>query len=115
MLLCIEHIVLYACLGKHLGEYLGFFYGNGAHQYGLTLCVAFLYLLDGGAELGLFGLVHHIRVIYTDNGLVCGYLDDIQLVYLPEFVLLGHGCTGHAGELVIQAEEILEGDGGKSL
>ena len=32
-----------------------------------------------------------------------------------ELLFLGHGGTGHAGELVVKAEVILEGDGGQRL
>ncbi len=39
----------------------------------------------------------------------------LELVDLVEFLGLGHGRPGHPGQLVVQAEEILEGDGGQRL
>ena len=36
--------------------------------------------------------------------------DDVELVDLVELLRLGHGRTGHAGELVVHAEVVLQGD-----
>ena len=54
-------------------------------------------------------------MVNTLHGLVGG--DDLngQLVNLAELGVLGECRTGHAGELVIQAEVVLQGDGGKGL
>ncbi len=42
-------------------------------------------------------------------------LDHLQLVDLGEFVGLGHRGAGHAGELGVEAEVVLEGDRGQGL
>ena len=42
-----------------------------------------------------------------------GNVADIELVDVHEFRRLGHGGARHAGELVIEAEIILESDGGE--
>ena len=61
-------------------------------------------------------------VLYTTSGwstrcqgLVGGDLHDVQLIDGAELLLLGHGGARHAGELVVQAEVVLEGDGGQGL
>ena len=77
--------------------------------------MAFLDLLDDGPELARLGLVNHVVVIVALIGLVGGDLDDIQVVDGGKLLLLGHGGTGHTGELVVQAEVVLEGDGGQGL
>ena len=104
-----------ALVPEHPGDALGLFDGDGTHQDGLTLLVALFDLLDDGAILAGLGLVDHVGVVGTDDGLVGGDLHDIQVVDGAEFVLFGHSGTGHAGELVVEAEEVLEGDGSQGL
>ena len=72
-------------------------------------------LPDDRAELARLGLVDDVGVVDADDGLVRRDLDDVEIVDAGEFLFLGQGCAGHAGELGIEAEEILEGDGGKRL
>jgi hypothetical protein len=42
-------------------------------------------------------------------------LDDVELVDLGEFVGFGRRRAGHAGELLVEAEVVLEGDRGERL
>ena len=100
---------------QHPGQQLGFLDGNGAHQHRLAFFVTFLDLPDGGPELAGLGLIDHVRIVRPDHRLVGRDLHHVQGIDPVEFLLLGHGGTGHAGELLIEAEEVLEGDGGKSL
>ena len=46
---------------------------------------------------------------------VGGDFHHVQLVDFPEFLFFGHGGTGHTGQLFVQTEEVLEGDGGQGL
>ena len=59
--------------------------------------------------------IYLIVMVDTDNRLVSRYSDNVELVYLLELVFLGHSGTGHTGELVIEAEEVLESDSCESL
>ena len=54
-------------------------------------------------------------MVNTLHGLVGGNDLDGQLIDLAELGVLGERRTGHAGELVIQTEVVLQGDGGKGL
>ena len=54
-------------------------------------------------------------MVYTNHRLVGGNLHHIQGVNGGKFLFLGQGGTGHAGKLVIQPEEILEGNGSQGL
>ena len=72
-------------------------------------------LIDDSCILALFCSIYLIVVVYTDNGLVCGNSDNIKLVDLLELVFLGHGSTCHTGELCVETEEVLEGDGSEGL
>ena len=100
---------------QKLTQDFALFNGNGTHQHWLTLFVARFHLPDDGAELARFGLVHHVRVVDADDGTVGGNLHHVQIVDGAEFLFLRQGGAGHAGELAVQPEEILEGDGGKGL
>ena len=40
---------------------------------------------------------------------------DVEVVDLPEFVGFGHGRAGHAADLLVELEEVLQGDRGQGL
>ena len=44
-----------------------------------------------------------------------GMTSDVELVDLQELFRFGFGRTGHAGELLVHAEVVLEGDRGERL
>ena len=77
--------------------------------------MALLYLLDSGNELAVLVLIYLILSVYTDNGLIGRYLDNIETVYASELGFLCHCSTGHAGKLAVQTEEVLESDGSESF
>ena len=77
--------------------------------------MALLHLSDNGPEFAGLGLVHHVGVVHPGDGPVGGNLHHVQAVDGAEFLLFGEGRTGHAGELAVKPEEILEGDGGQGL
>ena len=66
-------------------------------------------------ELRGLGLVDDVGVVVALDGLVGRDLDDVELVDLHKLVRLGEGGTGHTGELIVHAEEVLEGDRGERL
>ena len=115
MVFGIQHLVLDAPALQHFAQQLGFFNGNSAHQHGLALFVALDDILDHRLELSFFRAENAVRQILADHGPVGGNLHHVQLVDLPELLLLGHGGTGHAGKPLVEAEVILEGDGGQGL
>ena len=89
--------------------------GHRTHQHRLALGVAGLDLLNDRPVLGVFGLVHHVVVVLAGQGTVGGNLNDIQFIDGAELLLLRQGRTGHTGELGVQAEIVLEGDGRQGL
>ena len=76
--------------------------------------MVFLDFGGDGAELGSSGAIDEIVFIYALDRLVGWDLDDVKGVNLLELFGLGESGTGHTGELVVEAEEVLEGNGGKS-
>ena len=115
MLLCVQHIVLNAALFQQLGKRLALFHADGTNQNGLALGVAFGNLLDHGIILAVDGLVHAVRQVLAGAGLVGGDGYDLQAVNFAELVRFGGSRTGHAAQLFVHAEIVLEGDAGQSL
>ena len=70
---------------------------------------------NNGAEF--FGLcpVNLVMVVNPRDGEVCRNCCDIKAVNGRKFLCLGHGGSGHAGQLGIEAKEILKGNRGKRL
>ena len=57
--------------------------------------MALYHLLDNGIEFALFCFENNVRVVNSDNRLVCWYLDNVELIDLSELVLLSNGSTCH--------------------
>ena len=115
MVLGIQDGVRHALALQELRQQLGFFDGDRTDQHGLPLLVAALDLLDDRAELARLGLVDHVVVVDTDDRLICRDLDDVKVINRGKLFLLGQRRAGHAGELFIKAEQILERNGRKCL
>ena len=113
MVLGVQHLVAHTAAGQKGGKVLRLLDGDGAHQYGLALAVAFDDLLADGLPLVVFGHVDLVVLVLSCHRLVGGNHHHLQSVDLVELHRLGLGGTGHAGKLVVHAEEVLEGDGGQ--
>ncbi len=111
----VKHLMLHAAGLQQLAEHLRLLDGNGAHQNRLAFLVVLHNVLNHRLELGLGGFVNHVRAVLPDHGPVGGNLHHVQLVDFREFLLLGHGRAGHAGELLVHAEIVLKGDGGQGF
>ena len=72
-------------------------------------------LVGDGGVLFLLSAVDDVRVFDAPHDAVGGDDDDLELVDLVELGGFGFGSAGHAGELLVEAEVVLEGDGGKRL
>ena len=72
-------------------------------------------LFDHRVPLALLGLVDLIVAVVADHRHVGRHLHDRQLVDLHELGRLGQRRSGHARELVVEAEEVLVGDRGERL
>jgi hypothetical protein len=81
----------------------------------VALGVVLLDFVGRVAELLHLGAVHHVGVFLADHGHVGGDHHHFELVYLVEFRGFGFRRSGHAGQLLVHAEVVLEGDGGEGL
>ncbi len=114
MLFGIEYLVGYASSFEQVAQKLGFLDGDGAYKHWRTLLVQIFNLPGNGFEFGVFVLVNLVGVVDANHRFVGGYNDHLKLVNFVKFLGFGGGGTGHAGQLLIKAEVVLEGDGGQS-
>ena len=83
-----------------------------------AVCVAAVFLhdaVDDGLELFFFRAINNVAILRADQRTVGGNDHHVQAVNLPEFFRFGFRRAGHARELLMHAEIILEGDGGERL
>ncbi len=125
MIAGVEHIVrharhrlavaLPAMLRQELGKQLGFLDRHRAHQDGLTAAVAVDDLFDDRLVLLFRGPIDLVVLVLAHHRPVGRDLRHIHLVDVEEFLRLGGRRPGHAGELVVEAEVVLDGDRGQGL
>ena len=111
----VQHLMGHAPQLNHVGQHFAGFHVDGAHQNGLARGVAGHDFLHHGVKLAPPGLVDHVVHVLADHGAVGGNLHHVQVVDALKFFFLGLGGTGHAGQLVVHAEVVLEGDGGQGF
>ncbi len=104
-----------ALLGEELGEVHALLDARGADEDGLAGRVALGDVLDDLLELRLLVLVDEVGLVLALHGPVRGDRDDAELVGAHELGGLGLGRAGHAGELLVEAEVVLQRDGGEGL
>ena len=106
----VEDRVLDALAAQLLGQQLGDLDGDRADEHRLALLVARRDLRDDGAPLALARLVDLIVEVVADHRHVRRDLHDAELVDLLELGRLGQRGAGHARELVVEAEVVLQRD-----
>ena len=111
----IEHFVGNAPSGHGLGKALGGFDGGRAHQNRLPPISAILDVFDNGVVLFIHGQEDEIVAIVPDHGLIGGDDHHVEAINFMELVGFRIRCAGHAPELFVKPEKILEGSGGEGL
>lgn len=100
---------------EHLGEPFRLLNADGAHEDGLAPLVLLGDLLHHGVELPLLRAVDHVGEVLADHRAVGGHHHHVHPVDLLELLLLGLGGARHPRPLLVEAEEVLVGDGGQGL
>ena len=95
---------------QELGQVLGRLDRDRADEDGLARPRALLDVAHDRGELALLRLEDEVVLVGAGDVDVGGDLDDGEVVDLDELLLLGLRRTGHAGELLVQAEVVLERD-----
>ena len=115
MELGVQNVVFNACFRQLIGNHFGFLDGDGPHQNRLPIGSTVANIFDDCLNFFRFGHVHQVRHILTDHWTVGWNDNGIQLVDGAEFKRFGISSTGHARQLLVQTEVVLEGDGRQGL
>ncbi len=115
VLLRVEDLVRDALLLQQARQELRLLDAGRADEDRLSLRVPLDDVVDDRAELAGLVLVDEVRLVEALHVAVRRDRDDAQLVGALELGGLGLGRTGHAGELLVQAEVVLQGDRGERL
>ncbi len=111
VLLRVEDVERNALLLEEARERVGLLDARRADEDGLTSLAALGDLVGDRQKLLALGLVDEVLVVEAGDGLVRRDDDDVELVGLVELGRLGVGGAGHAAELLVEPEEVLERDG----
>ena len=110
VILGIQHDVLDALLLQKLREAFGFFDRGGTHQHRLVALIQPLNLIRSREIFFFLRAINNIRILYAQQRLVGRDDQHFQPVNLVELGRFRFGRTGHAGELLVHAEVVLEGN-----
>ncbi len=110
VLLGVQHLVRQLFLVQELREQLGVLDRRRADQHRLAARVAVLDVGDDRVDFFLERAEHQIVLVLADHRHVGRDHDRLEVVDLLELERLGVRRAGHAGELVVHAEVILERD-----
>ena len=112
---CVEDDVADGLALEDLGEEFGLFDAGGTDEDRLLGGVETLDFVGYGEVFFLGGAEDDVGVFDALHDAVGGDDDDVELVDVLELGSLGFGGAGHAGELFVEAEVVLEGDGREGL
>jgi hypothetical protein len=111
VLLRVQDVVRDALALEELREVLGRLDGDRSDEDGLALPVALDDVVEHRRELRLGRLEDEVVLVGARHRAVRRDLDDVKVVDLDELLLLGLRRSGHAGELLVETEVVLERDG----
>src|SRR5579885_2871829 len=100
---------------EHAREHFAGLDGDGADENGAPLRVQLFDFPDNGVEFFAFGAIDRVVGVFADAGFVGGDGQHAEFVDVVKLGGLGFRRAGHAGELGVKAEVILNGDGGQRL
>ncbi len=115
VLLRVQDLVRHTALEQQLRQVLGLLDARRADEDRLTLLVPLGDVVGDRLELRFLGLVDEVGLVDSHHRAVGRDRDDTQLVGLVELRRLGLGGTRHAGELLVEAEVVLQRDRGERL
>ena len=115
MLLGVEHLMRQLFLVEQTRQQFGGFDRGRADQHRLAALGAVLDIGNDRRMLLVGGLEDEVVHVLAHHRAVCRDDDCFQTVDLLEFVGFGIGRAGHAGQAVVHAEVVLEGDRGQRL
>ena len=118
VLFCIQNLVLIffaVSLLKGPGQGLIFFNAHRTHKHRSTGTTNVIYLFHYRIKLLAHRFIDYIIHVFPDARLVGRYHNDFKVVNIHKLFSLGRSGAGHSSYLLIEFEEILQGDSSKCL
>src|SRR5271157_728582 len=115
MLLRVQYMVRDPFAFEHLSQTFRLVYGQGTDKNRTAHRVQLLDLLGSRFEFFLFRPVDHVRMIRADERPVGRNDNHVKVVDLLELQRFSISSTGHARELLVHPEKVLERDRGERL
>ena len=100
---------------QHSAEQLRGFHAHRTDQHRLLLVVGLSNFVDNRVVFFAPGFVDPIVVVRARDWPIRRNHIDVEFVNVVELGRFGFGCTGHAGQFLIEAEIILDGNGRQCL
>ena len=110
-----ENKALQQIRGESCRDLLRHFDTTRTHQDRLLLGEESQQFPGHASELSFLGLVNNVGLINTSGWSVGRNRDHVEAVNLSELVFFRLRRTGHAAQLVVESEQVLERDGGHGL
>ncbi len=110
-----EVVLLPAFLAQHLGELFGLLDRRGADQHRLAALLAVFDQRDDRAVFFCGRAIDLVIVVDADQRHVGRHFEHFEIVDVEELVGFRQRRAGHAAELVVHAEVVLEGDRSERL
>ncbi len=111
----VQHLVLHLLLFQKFGKRLGFLDRGGADEYGLSARRAVLDLDDHRLVFLARRAIDLVVLVDTGDGSIGRNFQHIEAVDVAEFARFRQRRAGHARQLFVHAEVVLEGDRGERL
>ena len=108
MLLGVQHLMWQLLPVQQLGDDLGVLDRGGTNQHWLAALMALADVLDCGFVFFPRCLVHAVKLVVTSARPVVWHDYRFKAVNFLELISLGVGRAGHAGQLSIKPEVVLE-------
>ena len=115
VLLGIQYLVANSTLGEFARQVFALLNADCSNQDGLAKSMTLHNVFDNCAELCHFRLIDEVWLINAQHCAVCRNGHHLQVIGVHKFCSFSLRSTCHAGQLVVHAEIVLQGDGGESL
>ena len=115
MLFGIQYVMLNTAFLQELRKDLRVFNGDGADQNRLSGFMPVDYVFNNRVKFFLASFVNYIGLINANHRLVSRHDDNFKTINFIEFCRFGIRRTGHAGQLFVHTEIVLESDRCQSL
>ena len=111
----VQDVVLDMLGLQQLGKVFRLFNRHGTHQDRLVAFLTFVNQVHDGVVFFLGGTIDHVVLVVANTRAMGGDFHHFQLINFRKFARFRHRRAGHASQLRVHAEVVLERNRGKGL